>query len=274
MSVVRTRMPIDIRLAADSRESVDSRRPVGRHRLRSRPGTLVATLLGVLVLLVVPVAAASAHVRVHPDSLAAGSFSALTFRVPTESATASTVSLEVQLPQDTPFLSVSVKPVDGWTAKVTQAALPKPVTVEGTELTKAARTVTWTADDTAARIAPGQYQEFSISVGPLPAAGTTIMLPARQTYSDGTVVDWNEPTPASGTEPEHPAPSFTVTSAAAAGGSTTTAPDPASTDGSSSGAGSGSLWVAIAALVVAVLGAALGGVALLATRRAGMGATS
>jgi hypothetical protein len=33
---------------------------------------------------------------------------------------------------------------------------------------------------------------------------------ATQTYSDGTVVEWDQPTPASGEEPEHPAPTLTI----------------------------------------------------------------
>ena len=154
---------------------------------------------------------ASAHVRVLPDSTASGSFSALTFRVPNESASAGTVRVTVQLPQDTPLLYVSTKPVPGWTAKLTEAPLPKPVESSGATITKAVRTVTWTAEK-GTRIRPGEYQEFSISGGPLPAAGP-ILFPTEQVYSDGTVVAWDEPTPASGPEPEHPAPAFEITAA-------------------------------------------------------------
>jgi uncharacterized protein YcnI len=161
-------------------------------------------------------AAAEAHVSVHADSTAAGSFSQLTFRVPNESPTAGTVKLEVQLPQDTPFPSVSAKPVPGWKIDVVKAKLPKPVEDEGTTITEAARTVTWTAEK-GAQIAPGEYQEFSLSAGPLPDP-KEISLPAVQTYSDGEVVEWNQPTPASGEEPEHPAPAFEVV--AATGGDT------------------------------------------------------
>ena len=81
----------------------------------------------------------------------------------------------------------------------------------GTTITKAVRTVTWTAGK-GTRIGPGEYQEFSISAGPLPAAGP-ILFPTEQVYSDGTVVAWDEPTPASGPEPEHPAPAFEITAA-------------------------------------------------------------
>ena len=156
-------------------------------------------------------ATAGAHVTVRTDSTASGSFSALTFRVPNESDSASTVKFEAQLPQDTPFLDVSTKPIPGWTVKMTESPLPEPVELEGTKITKAVRTVTWTAS-AAAAVKPGEYQEFSISAGPLPKPGT-IELPAIQTYSDGEVVKWNQATPASGEEPEYPAPTFVITAA-------------------------------------------------------------
>jgi periplasmic copper chaperone A len=195
---------------------------------RRRPGTAVrrvgAAAVVATLLAAVTVASAQAHVRVHADSTISGSFSQLSFRVPNESDTAGTTKVEVTLPQDTPFLSVSTKPLPGWTATVTEQPLPAPVTVGGTTLTKAPRTVTWQAQ-AGLRLEPGQYQDFDISVGPLPAAGT-IRLPATQTYSDGTVVDWDQAAPAGGPEPEHPAPALVVTAA--------TAP-PASGPGAASG---------------------------------------
>ena len=42
----------------------------------------------------------------------------------------------------------------------------------------------------------------------------TVLLPATQTYSDGEVVRWDEPTPSSGEEPEHPAPALSTPSGA------------------------------------------------------------
>jgi uncharacterized protein YcnI len=160
---------------------------------------------------------ASAHVRVLADQPAAGGFSVLTFRVPNESDTAGTVRVAVTLPTDHPFLYVSTKPVPGWTVSAPQEKLPAAVDVESTTVTKAVRTITWSADK-GTRIEPGEYQEFPISVGPLPdstaAAPTTITLPAVQTYSDGKVVHWDQKTPASGEEPENPAPQFTVAPAA------------------------------------------------------------
>ncbi|KNX39038.1 YcnI family copper-binding membrane protein [Luteipulveratus halotolerans] len=157
-------------------------------------------------------ASASAHVRVTPSTTAAGSYSQLTFRVPNERDDASTTKVTVTLPQADPFLSVSVKPVPGWAISTATAKLPKPVDDEGTTITEAVRTVTWTASGANA-IRPEQYQEFAISVGKLPAAGKTVVLPADQTYSNGEVVRWNQPTEAGAAEPDKPAPALTVTAA-------------------------------------------------------------
>lgn len=212
---------------------------------------------------------ASAHVRVTPDATASGGYAALTFRVPNESDTASTTKLVVTLPQDRPLASVSVKPVDGWTAKVTTAKLPKPVTANDLTLKEAPRTITWTADSKAMGISPGEYQEFSISGGPLPEPGT-LVLPAKQTYSDGEVSDWSEVTKDGGEEPENPAPSFEVTAAepdghgatadkdeAEGGDAATAAAQPASADSSDTLArvlGGLALVVALAGAGLAVIG--------------------
>lgn len=184
-------------------------------RNRRRPLMLAVTGLAAAGLALLPATLASAHVRVTPDNPTSGGYSALTFRVPNESDTAGTVKVAVELPQDTPFVSVSSKPVPGWTVTAPKEKLPTPYDHNGATITEAVQTVTWTAENGVA-VAPGQYQEFSLSVGPLPAPGE-IMIPATQTYSDGTVVAWDEPTPASGEEPERPAPVFEVL--AAAGGS-------------------------------------------------------
>jgi uncharacterized protein YcnI len=222
-------------------------------------------------------AAADAHVSVRADSTAAGSFSQITFRVPNESDSAGTVKLQVQLPSDTPFPSVSAKPVPGWKINVVEAKLPKPVVDEGTTITKAARTITWTAEK-GTQIAPGQYQEFSLSAGPLPDP-KEISLPAVQTYSDGEVVEWNQPTPASGAEPEHPAPTFTVVAATSSeAGAASASPSSAASSASSSApaenapaaasvSGSDTTARALAGLALLV-GIVAGAIAALGLRRA------
>jgi uncharacterized protein YcnI len=158
---------------------------------------------------------ASAHVGVHPDVTIAGQGAQLTFRVPDESNTANTIKLVLTLPQDRPLTDVATQPMPGWTTAVTDAPLPKPVNVAGATVTTAPHTVTWTALP-GTKIAPGEYQNFSLATDALPAAGE-MALPVAQYYSDGTVVRWSEPTVAGKPEPEHPVPAFTVTPASVTG---------------------------------------------------------
>jgi len=181
-----------------------------------------AAVAGFVAVMVVGTAiSASAHVGVHPDVTTAGQGAELTFRVPDESDTAGTIKLVLTLPQDRPFTDVSTQPMTGWTSTVTDAPLPKPVDVGGATITKAPRTVTWTALP-GYKIAPGEYQNFYLATDALPAAGEMV-LPVAQYYSDGSVVHWTEPTVAGKPEPEHPAPVFTVTPASATEASATPA---------------------------------------------------
>jgi periplasmic copper chaperone A len=149
-------------------------------------------------------APASAHVTVSSPDAAPGGYGKLVFRVPNESDTAATTKLQVTLPTDAPFASVSTKPHPGWEVRVDEAKLPEPVEVGDVTLTDAVRTVTWTAEGPG--IEPGMFDEFELSVGPFSEDVTTLMFPAVQTYSDGEVVRWSQPTPEGGAEPEHPAP--------------------------------------------------------------------
>lgn len=216
----------------------------------------VAATSTTLLLLAAPLAA-SAHVHVDPDQAAPGSYTNLTFKVPTESATAGTVKLVVDLPTTTPFTSVSYLPVAGWTTTVDTEKLAEPVKTDDGTITEAPIRVTWTAEP-GVQIAPGQFQQFTVSAGAVPKTGS-IALPTHQYYSDGTVVDWDQPTPASGAEPEHPAPTLYIDDPAPAEDGApalvaTAAPAP-----TSAAPGSTATVVSIA---VGVGGLALGAIAL------------
>ncbi|WP_348789235.1 YcnI family protein [Leifsonia sp. NPDC080035] len=224
-----------------------------------------AAVAAVALALAAPLAA-SAHVHVDPDKAAVGGYSTLTFTVPTESATAGTVKLVVDLPTDTPLSSVSYQPLAGWTTQVITEKLPKPVKTDTGTITEAPLRVVWTADS-GVQIAPGQFQQFVISAGAMPDTGS-ILLPTHQYYSDGTVVDWDQKTPASGAEPEHPAPTVYITDAPPVGEdatapsvaaapeapATATAASPADT-AVAIGLGIGGLALGAIALVVAVFAA-------------------
>jgi len=189
---------------------------------RFRPAIPVGRfpVVGVLaaVTLTAGAGVASAHVSVNPGTAVAGSYTKLTFRVPNESARAATSTVTVDFPMDHPFASVSLKKEPGWTARATTTKLPAPITQGNATITQAVSSISWTAD-AGAKISLGEFAEFEVSVGPVPTVAS-VAFRAVQTYDDGTVVKWNEPTPASGAEPEHPAPELTITGAPAASTST------------------------------------------------------
>ncbi len=72
--------------------------------------------------------------------------------------------------------------------KAEKSKLPKPIKSHGGELTEAVTTITWSGG----KIEPGQFQEFDVSMGPLPDDTDQLMFKADQTYSGGEVVKWEE----------------------------------------------------------------------------------
>ena len=201
--------------------------------------------------------AASAHVTVQPPTATQGDYAKLAFRVPNEKDSADTTQLEVQFPTDHPIASVAVQPKDGWTYKVTTTPLAQPIQTDDGQVTEAVSDIVWTGG----AIKPGEFDEFSVSAGPLPTDVTSLQFKALQTYSDGDVVRWIEDTPPGGAEPEHPAPTLTLT--AANGDSAATTP----AAGSSSDSDSTARTLGIVGIVVGVVGVAFGVGAMVVSRR-------
>src|SRR6476620_2178393 len=91
---------------------------------------ITATATGGAILLAGGIA--SAHVSGVAPGATQGGYSVLTFRVPTESDTASTTKVTVALPD---LKSARTEPMPGWTA-----------VVEKDPTSLVAKSVTWTAD--------------------------------------------------------------------------------------------------------------------------------
>jgi uncharacterized protein len=168
----------------------------------------VGALAGSAVLLAaVP---AFAHVTVQPGSAAKGSYSTVNFKVPNEEDSASTVKLEVNLPADHPIASVSIQPVPGWTAQVTKSKLATALKTDDGTVDEAVTKITWSGG----KIAPGQFQQFPVSFGPLPDDVDALPFKALQTYDNGDIVRWIDIPQAGRPEPEQPAPTLKLTAAA------------------------------------------------------------
>ena len=170
--------------------------------LRRRTVAVMAAAAGLVLAAALP---ASAHVTVSSPDAAPGGFGKLVFRVPNESDSARTTKLVVELPTDTPFASVSTKPVPGWTVEARPTRLPQPVEVNGATVTEAVTTITWTATR-GGGLPPDQFTEFEVSAGTFPEDTGSLAFPTIQTYSDGQVARWVQPVEPGAPEPESPAP--------------------------------------------------------------------
>ena len=224
----------------------------------------LAAIGGVTALAVLAVAGpAAAHVTANPSTAVQGSYTKVSFRVPNEMDNANTTQLEINLPLDHPIASVSVRPSPGWIVTVSESKLPTPIKNDDGEVTKAVSKIVWSKG----AIAPGQFQEFDVSLGPLPQV-PQVVFKALQTYSDGNVVRWIDEPTTDGTEPEKPAPALKLTAAAAAdapaAATSSTAPT-VSAAGEAEPDGNGT-WAGIVGIVLGLAALVLG---LLAYRRSG-----
>jgi uncharacterized protein YcnI len=159
---------------------------------------------------------ASAHVTAHsPDQLVQGGDAEIVFRSPNESQHSSPMTkLQVNFPLNTPLSNANVQPVAGWTYQVTMTHLANPVKMAKDTVTDAVASIVWTAAP-GSDLAPGGFQDFAISTEGLPTNATELAFTATQTYGGGEVINWNQPTPASGPEPDFPAPHLTLAAAGA-----------------------------------------------------------
>ncbi|WP_130177239.1 YcnI family protein [Cryobacterium sp. SO1] len=163
----------------------------------STPVFAATALFGASLLALSAPLAASAHVDVEPSSTAAGSYSLLTYSVGHGCDGSSTTAITIHIPDTITSVSPTVNP--GW---------------EITPLTDGQ--VTYTASTP---LPDGLRTTFVLSLQiPADAAvGDTLSFPVLQTCEVGQT-DWAEPVVEGEAEPDHPAPSLTVTEASAESG--------------------------------------------------------
>jgi periplasmic copper chaperone A len=222
-------------------------------RALSRAATVaVATTAGML-LFAIP---AFAHVTITPGSAQPGSAAVLTFHVPNEEASAYTTRVDMQIPTDHPIAQLLVKPVAGWTISVRTITLARPLVTDDGQFTQAVSEVIWSGG----RIAPGQFQDFSLSADPLPQGVSQLAFKTIQTYSNGDVVRWIDVPQPGQAEPDHPAPVLTLTAGAtgtggAAGSAGTATPAAVVASGSDATARA----IAAGGVLIGLLGLVLAG---------------
>jgi uncharacterized protein YcnI len=182
------------------------------------------TVLAVgLVALLAP-AGAFAHAEMSPSVGLKGHTALYTLAVPTEKESAETTQIELTPPSG--FNIDSFVPAPGWKRTVQQTG-----SGEDAVITK----VTWTGGS----VPTDEDAVFLFLAAPSDAR--TYTFGVRQTYSDGSVVDWNGPESS-----DTPSPSVEIRSSLGGGGSST---------------------LAVIALIVGAIGVLLGGLALVSGGR-------
>jgi len=237
---------------------------------------VLAVTAGAAALVAVAALPASAHVTVSPASLPKGATAELTFKVPNEESSATTTQVQLQIPTDHPIAQVLPRAVEGWKVSVKTTTLATPLKTDDGTFTTAVSEIDWTGGS----IPVGQYQDFQVSVDPLPTDTGQLVFKAVQTYSNGDIVRWIDLTQPGQPDPEHPAPVLTLTAAASdsdassasgskpAASAPTTAAAAAKASTDSSSGSSGTVGIVLGALGLAAGLAALT-LTLLARRRSG-----
>jgi uncharacterized protein len=222
---------------------------------------LVPAVLCALALLAP--ATAQAHVTLQPNEAPEGAYTVLDVRVPNETEDATTTKVAVQFPEG--FGDASYQAVPGWEVEVIRGKLKKPIQTDDGPVTEGVKEVIFSGGE----LAPGQFQDFPLSVQIPGKAGEELTFKAVQTYDSGEVVRW-----IGAPDTEHPAPQVLVTppkeagqtaSVAETGGDGGSAADSVSESGDVGGSSDNGL--AIAALVVAVIALLVGAGAVVGSRR-------
>jgi periplasmic copper chaperone A len=151
-------------------------------------------------------ASAQAHISLHPNTIPAGAFATLDVRVPGEQEGAYVTKVDVLFPND--FTGVDYENVPGWSTKVIEAKLATPITQGGETINTEVSQIIWTWTGPLGKVNNNQFINFPLSLAiPEGAAGRALEFRTVQTYSNGHVVHWIDPSLTA----EHPSPRINVT---------------------------------------------------------------
>src|SRR5579864_5891233 len=178
----------------------------------------LATLVASLIVLV-SAASAWAHARMNPAISLSNQLQLYSLAIPTEKANATTTKIVLTVPKG--FSIDSFVPSPGW-KRVEQAT--------GSGDNAVIQKVTWTGGDVPTE------EDSLFQFLAQPAKSGTYTFQVQQTYSDGSIVDWNGPETAAA-----PAPTIKVVSSVGGGGTST---------------------LTIVAVVLGALGLLVGGIAI------------
>ena len=162
------------------------------------------SLVGLLVAvaaLIVGAGSAWAHARISPVVVESKQLQLFSLAVPTEKENLTTTKVELTVPQG--FGIDSFVPAPGWRRQVQQTGSGEDAVIQK---------VTWTGGS----VPTGEDSLFQFLADP--SSSKTFAFTVRQTYSDGSVVDWSGPESS-----DSPSPTIEAKSSLGGGGSSTLA---------------------------------------------------
>lgn len=169
------------------------------HSNRVRARALVGTAVAAVGLTVV--SSAWAHAEISPPVTKSKTLQLFTLAVPTEKEGATTTKVELTPPSG--FGIDSFAPAVGWKRQLQQTGSGENAVIQK---------VTWSGGS----VPTGEDSVFQFLASP--DSSKTYTFTVRQTYSDGSVVDWSGPESS-----ENPAPRIDAMSSLGGGGSSTLA---------------------------------------------------
>ena len=161
----------------------------------------VVGLLVAMIVLLVTAGSAWAHARISPVVVESKQLQLFSLAVPTEKENLTTTKIELTVPQG--FGIDSFVPAPGWTRQVQQTGSGEDAVIQK---------VTWSGG----HVPTEEDSLFQFLASP--SDSKTYTFSVRQTYSDGSVVDWSGPESS-----DSPAPTIEAKSSLGGGGSSTLA---------------------------------------------------
>jgi uncharacterized protein YcnI len=183
----------------------------------------IRTLVAAVAIALVTAAPAFAHAELSPPIALAKTLQLFTLAVPTEKENARTTTVELTLPAD--FSIDSFVPASGWHRQVEQTGSGENAVIQK---------VTWTGGS----VPTDEDSVFQFLA--TASSAKTYSFAVRQTYSDGSIVDWSGPESS-----DTPAPRVEARGSLGGGGNSTL--------------GVVAVALAAVALVVALVGLLAGG---------------
>jgi uncharacterized protein YcnI len=131
--------------------------------------------------------------------------------------------------------------------------LAKPITTDDGTFTSITSEIDWSGGT----IPVGQFGAFNVLAQGIPSGASQLVFKAIQTYSDGSVVSWIQVPNRAAPNPDHPAPTVTLTTG---GGRSSSAATTTTTSGSQAAVTttSGNDALSVAALILAGFAVLLG----------------